>query len=78
MKTIYETTKTSVKEVLKGMIINPFYIIIKEGEKTTKHNLKINYETKLEELKIFYTFNKKFVKNMWYNNHTKILTIEIL
>ena len=78
MKTIYEKTNTTVKEVLRGMIIKPSYIIIKNASKIRKINLKKYREIKMEDLKNFYLYNPTYVKNMWYNPHTDILTIETL
>lgn len=76
--TIYEKTKTTIKEVLKSMIIKPAHIIIKTENKTKKINLKKYREIKMKDLINYYTYNITFVKNMWYNKHTDILTIETL
>lgn len=78
MKSIYERTNTSVKEVLRGMIIKPAHIHIKSTNKIKKYNLKKHREVRMEELKNFYLYNPEYVKNMSYNRHTDILTIETL
>lgn len=78
MKTIYEATKTTVKEVLKGMIIKPAHIIIKSEKKIKRISLKKYREIKMKDLIGYYTYNPTFVKNMWYNKYTGILIIETL
>lgn len=73
MKTIYERTNTKLHEVIAYMVCTPKYIEIHKKDTKRKYNFKLNKQWLIEH----YIRDVQFVKDMHYNEHTKILSITL-
>lgn len=73
MKTIYERTNTKLHEVIDCMVCTPKYIEVCKNSIKKKYNCKFNKQWLIE----YYSRDVQFVRDMHYNEHTKILSITL-